>query len=513
MTSRGTHRIRRVAPGLAVALMLAPALLAALAPTAVAEVEPDLLGSGCGRFQSLYAGDVDGDGAHEVLFGNYEGYIVQLQYRAGDFFVEWQSPQHGERCWGLDVGDCDDDGDVEIVVGDGEGDLYVYDAVSHDLEWKRQGHMVRDAHGVLIADLEGDGSTEIVVGTGYKTDQEWGRLYVWAGDGASDKPLRSYGPYDSRLRGIAVEDLDGDGENELAFGCGVNLGDIEGKGYLRVLDAATGRLEWQSEDLGGDAEGLVVLDTDLDDRPNIVVGSGYRYREGHVTVFQYDTAEGTYVEQWRSGNIGPKAWGVAVGDCDGDGSVEVVVGNQPGYIRILDAVTGAVEWESDLLGTDIFGMRLDDVDGDGQVEIVASQGGYQGKGDFTSGYSEPHIYVIDGATREFEHVIGLRDLWATGLTALLMLLVLVALVEVGLIAKDRIARRDVDAEEAHSARVRASRAGGGGQAEGLGGVPGWGVDLGDEEEEEGDAGGSDGTEAAAPGRPDGPSGPEGGGSP
>ena len=477
--------MRRLASTAVIALLVLPTLLAASSLSASAVVEPEVFRSGCGRFQSLYAGDCDGDGAHEVLFGTYEGYIVQLQYRASDFSLEWESPQHGERAWGLAVGDCDDDGDVEIVVGDGEGDLYVYDAVSHDLEWKRQGQMVRDAHGVVIVDLEDDGSTEILVGTGYKTDQEWGRLFVWAGDGSSEKPLRSYGPYDSRLRGIGVADLDGDGAKEVVFGSGVNLGDIEGKGFVRVLDAATGELEWESPDVGGDAQGVVVFDTDLDDVPNIVVGSGYRYREGHVTVFQYDAGQGTYVEQWRTGNIGPKAWGVAVGDCDGDGAVEIVVGNQPGYIRILDATSGSEEWKSELLGTDIFGLRLDDLDRDGQLEIVASQGGYQGKGDFTSGYSEPHIYVIDGKTREFEHVLGERDVWATVLTGVLLVLLLVALVEVSVLAKDRLARRMAAEEAAKQAKLAGAAGPAEGGTTGLGGVPGWKVDLGDDGPEEG----------------------------
>jgi hypothetical protein len=469
-------RVGRTSLAVAVLLLMT---LAVLAPAASAVVDPDVFRSGCGRFQSLYSGDIDGDGYTEILFGTYEGYIVQLQYRAGDLSLEWESPQHNERCWGLAVGDCDDDGEMEIVVGDGEGDLFVYDAVTHDLEWKRQEKMVRDAHGIVIADLEDDGTTEILVGTGYKTDQGWGTLYVWAGDGGSEQPLRSYGPYDSRLRGIDVADLDGDGEKEIVFGSGVNLGDIEGQGFVRVIDAATGRLEWESEDIGGDVQGVVVYDTDLDERPNIVVGSGYRYREGHVSVYQYDPIEETYLEQWHTENIGPKAWGLAVGDSDGDGAVEIVVGNQPGYIRILDAASGAEEWKSDLLGTDIFGMLLDDVDLDGQMDIVASQGGYQGKGDFTSGYSNPHIYIIDGSTKEFKHVLGERDIWGTVLTGILLLLILIALVLLSLLAKVRLADREAREAAQAAEAAKATRGPDAGEGVGPSGVPGWNVDLGD----------------------------------
>ena len=459
-------------PAIALIILL---LLPCLSLSSSAAVDPSVLGSGIGRFQSLYSGDLDGDGAHEVLFGSYEGYVTQLQYRAGDFFVEWTSPRMGERCWGLRVGDCDDDGDLEIVVGDGEGDLYVYDAATHKLEWKRQGEMVRDAHGIAIGDLEGDGRTEIAVGTGYKTDQGWGTIYVWAGDGAQPKALRSYGPYDSRLRGLEVDDLDDDGAMEIVVGSGANLGDIEGSGFLRVLDASTGAVEWTSPDLGGDCEGLALADITDNALPTIYVGEGYRYRESHVHVFQWDRTASTYVEQWRSEDIGPKAWGVAVGDVDGDGTPELVVGNQPGYVHIFDAVTHQAEWRSELLGTDIFGVCIDDVDGDGRAEVVLAQGGYQGKGDFTSGYTTPHIYVMDGATHEFEHVLGERNIWGTALLLVLLLLVIVALIELGLLTKRyRLSR------EAARATVTGEAEGGPKGRAIEGGVPGWKLDMGDE---------------------------------
>jgi hypothetical protein len=136
-------------------------------------------------------------------------------------------------------------------------------------------------------------------------------------------------------------------------------------------------------------------------------------------------------------------------------------------------------------------MRLDDIDRDGQMEIVASQGGYQGKGDFTSGYSEPHVYIIDGKTREFEHVLGERDLLGTVLTAILLLLVVVALIEISILTKDRMAARTAKAAAEEAARAKEGRTTK--SSSDLGGVPGWNVDLGDEED------GTDGTDDAGEG--------------
>ena len=97
----------RTLSGTLACALLCLMVAATMAPAASGAVDPDVFRSGCGRFQSLHSGDVDGDGYTEILFGTYEGYVVQLQLRAGDFTLEWESPQHSERCWGLVVGDCE----------------------------------------------------------------------------------------------------------------------------------------------------------------------------------------------------------------------------------------------------------------------------------------------------------------------------------------------------------------------------------------------------------------------
>jgi hypothetical protein len=144
----------------------------------------------------------------------------------------------------------------------------------------------------------------------------------------------------------------------------------------------------------------------------------------------YDKNKDDYVEFWKSSDIGPKPYGLAVADIDDDGNVEIVVGNQPGYIYVFEQQGNSIkeEWRSKLLGSDILGLELIDLDDDSQLEIIAAQGGYVGKGDYTSGYSEPHIFIIDGKTHEIEYTIGDTSWLSYGLPIIILVLVIIFLV-------------------------------------------------------------------------------------
>jgi hypothetical protein len=427
-------------------------------PTTQAAVEAEYFRSSPGRYNSIQAQDIDKDGNIEVIYGDYDGWVTVLEFTKGDFFFEWEYEVGGNRVWGLEVGDVTGDGNVEIVAGNGMGKIFVFEVKGHgdyNRIWSYQGDG-RDAHGLLVHDFTGDGIEDIAVGTQYKNDDPNGMFYIMdsqnfisyyenlsaGNDPDEPEPVFMTKKTDSRWRGIDVGDPDGDGQEEVAVGCGSALGDIAGEGYLRVYDVnpenhsdpLKATPEWESEDLGGCVQGVAIVDIDNDDEPEIVCSVGYRYRDGWIYIFEYD-GDGGWDEDYKSDNVGPKPFGFLVEDVDNDDVKEIITGNQPGYLYIIDGMTHGIEWKSNLLGTDVMGIAAIDLDEDPAMEIIAAQGGYQGKGDYTSGYTTPHIYVIDGETHEIEFTLGEKDYVKWSMQLILLALIIIFLVEIGALTK------------------------------------------------------------------------------
>jgi len=409
-------------------------------PRARGEVEASAFNSSPGRYNSIKAADIDRDGRIEVVYGDYDGFVTVLEYVRGDFFVDWTYEVGGNRVWGIELGDVTGDGDLEIVAGNGMGKIFVLSGSEKEELWRYEGDG-RDAHGIMLHDFSGDGVDDIIVGTAYKNDDPNGMLYII--EFGADKPFFRTEKDDSRWRGIDVGDVDGDGVEEIVVGSGSALGDVKGKGYIRVYNVTDnafdpengtyGKPEWTSPNLEGCVQGVAVTDVDNDGYLNIVASAGYRYNDGWVYIYRY--ANGRYFEHYKSGNVGPKPFGFLVEDVDDDDVQEIIVGNQPGYLYIMDGRTREIEWKSPLLGTDVMGITAVDLDADPQLELIVAQGGYQGKGDFTSGYTTPHIYVIDGKTHIIEITLGERDNTEFILQILLLISIIIFLVEISVLTK------------------------------------------------------------------------------
>ncbi len=188
---------------------------------------------------NLAAGDLDGNGATEVLTGAGPGAVFGPHVRA---FSTTGTPvsavnflAYGTNKYGVNVacGDLDGDGMDEIVTGAGPGAVFG----PHVRGWNSDGGSVASIPGVsyfaygtlkygvnvTAGDIDGDGMDEIVTGAG--PGAVFGpHVRGWNVDGgpASSIPGVSYFAYGTLKFGVNVTcgDIDGDGMDEIITGSG-----------------------------------------------------------------------------------------------------------------------------------------------------------------------------------------------------------------------------------------------------------------------------------------------------
>jgi|MDTC01.1.fsa_nt_gb hypothetical protein len=251
------------------------------------------IGTGIGALNSIKSADIDADGEDELVFGNAQGFVHILDW---DSETEgWAEKFHtidmGGAVKGMEIAQIDDDPQLEIAIG---------------YNW------VSDVGKVKIIDGE-----TLLAETNWSSGVSWSHGQWTAG-----------WPY-----GIAMGDLDGDDEAEIAMG--------DDRGFLWVVET---------------------------DTPELYVGRDITPDE---TEWYLDMS--AKVEKGVA-----DAWGVTFGQFDEDEAMEVAVGTKEGWVAIFDGETEEMQWKKDMDnndGTDslCYSLIAADLDGDDIDELIVPQ--------------------------------------------------------------------------------------------------------------------------------------------
>lgn len=223
-----------------------------------------------GTVTAFAFGDVDGDGATEVVAGTTAGQVVILD--GATRAVEWRSISSTGSVDAIRLVNVDDDAATEIVFFSGNGRVRVYDGQTRYLEWESTA--ISDATAIDVADLERDGTREVLVG---RAD---GSVVVL--EAGTFAPVDTLQTGFSRVSGIRVANVDETTAPEIV---------VAGES-VRVVGWPSKAVLWESPTYGaglGERDALVIQDVDQDGFMDVLVGGPYGVVQFEVSVRYPDT--------------------------------------------------------------------------------------------------------------------------------------------------------------------------------------------------------------------------------
>ena len=317
-------------------------------------------------------GDIDGDGTLDLVLGG----------KPSDPLTWWHWPDlhsttiataQDEFTTDGQLADVDGDGDLDIVTADGQHgpNLLWFEnprpngSPSAAGGWKRHeigevGSWLKD---VAVADFDGDGRKDVAA----RSASELMIFFQEANGGWRKVTLQSAALGEE---GMASGDIDGDGNIDLVV-CGEWMANPGGA-------AARDPNKWRSYAIGpfDPAFKAVVVDIDGDGHPDVLTSSSE-----HTADVAWYRADNGPTQPWSRHVIQPSVQGahtLQAGDMDGDGDIDVVVGqmhaSKEGELAVHYNVDGrGTDWSRQVIdNTGLHNGVVADIDRDGDLDIYGA---------------------------------------------------------------------------------------------------------------------------------------------
>jgi tetratricopeptide (TPR) repeat protein/cytochrome c553 len=305
--------------------------------------------------------DIDADGDLDVVVAamgimlpttDEIGSVIVLENDGDQSFRNRTLLDKVHRVTDVRPGDIDGDGDVDLAVsqfGYVQGEVRWLENLG---EWKFKSHHLMDRSGAIhgpLVDLDGDGDLDLVV----LFSQEWETVQAFINDGRgrfTPLVLHDVSDPDFSSSGLAVGDIDGDGDSDIAWANGDAFVSV---GYRPL---PTHGLQWL-ENLGNyrfafhrlghfdGAYGPMIADFDGDGDQDIAAVSEFaRWEQPGTPGIRWwsQQADGAFVPQDLD-DTHTHLVTAAAADFDGDGAPDIVAGGMALYPP-FDRVPRIARW-------------------------------------------------------------------------------------------------------------------------------------------------------------------------
>jgi len=340
--------------------------------------------------------DLTGDGVLDIVVGTSNGDVVALQGNGNEIFRQRTCVTPGKPCdvySSIAIGDIDNDGRPEVVVGGGGHHLHVFETNgSYTAGFPVETFGTTWASPAL-ADIDGDGFAEIIIAVDIN---DGGHLPVGCQTfGASVRAYEHTGsakwhhcvPGEIITASPAVADIDNDGKLEVAIGSGMFFNaqgrDKQPSQLIRVLDATNGQLEpgWPVDTGGLTIVTPAVGNIDNDPELELVITTD----DGFVRAYEHNGGLKWSQCGLFAGNPGEpnpftcpyspfNAFGspASIADVDNDGAQEVVVFIHTDVI-VMNGTDGRAEDKLFTTGRYVSRGQPTIVEHNGEATIIVQQ--------------------------------------------------------------------------------------------------------------------------------------------